>query len=464
MLKSGSRRGTVMKHRVVVSGVGVISSIGLSTDEFWRNCLAGRAVVEEIPAHWREYSNFKSTLWSPLPAIDYARLGITRTQHMQHDPVSLNALLAAKEAVSSAAWPTGEQNINFEGTHDNRRTGIYIGTGIGGSYTFLANHLHPVSARNRKQLEDFFHDNDFSTEQQRVLASVLERMQHPRRINPFMASMYMANSVAANLGIQFSLQGPNHTYCQACASGTVAIGEAFRGIKNGDIDSALAGGSDYFYDDHGYLFQAFDVAGTLVQECENPDSANRPFDERRSGFLFSQGASVILTLESLDRALTRQAPILAELVGYAESFDAHSMMAMEPGGAQIETMLRSSVESAGLVMEDIDYVNTHGTGTLSNDKIEADVLNRVFGSGPLVNSTKSLVGHTIGASGALEAAVLALSLNHQTTHPCRNLTDPIADLNFVTHAADYELNCGLSQSFAFGGHNAAIVMKRFYGN
>jgi 3-oxoacyl-[acyl-carrier-protein] synthase II len=139
------------------------------------------------------------------------------------------------------------------------------------------------------------------------------------------------------------------------------------------------------------------------------------------------------------------------------------MMAMAPGGKQIEQMIRSCIRDAGLGAEDIDYVNTHGTGTRSNDEIEAEVLTRVFGKGPLINATKSLVGHTIGASGAVEAAVLALSLHHQTTHPSRNLINPIADLNFVTEAGNFALEYGLSQSFAFGGHNAAVVMKRFNG-
>jgi len=276
-----------------------------------------------------------------------------------------------------------------------------------------------------------------------------------------MASMYMPNTVAAALGIHFSLRGPNHTYCQACASGTVAIGEAFRAVRDGEVDAAVAGGSEYFYDHHGYLFLAFDVAGTLVRHCDDPDGANRPFDKRRSGFLFSQGASAILTLEPLEEAVERRAPVIAEVMGYAESFDAYNMMAMAPGGEQIEQMIRASIEDAGLAVDDIDYVNAHGTGTMSNDEIEADVLARIFGRKPLINATKSLIGHTIGASGAVEAAVLALSLHHQTTHPSRNLKEPIADLNFVTKAGDWPLAGGLSQSFAFGGHNAALVMNRF---
>ena len=448
-----------MKRRVAVTGIGIVSSIGTSVQEFWRNCLEGRSVVEEIPPHWREYSDFKSTLWSPLPSIDYSARGITRAQGMQHDPVALNAILAAEEAISNAGWSRGDGDAGS--AFADSGTGVYIGTGIGGAHTFLEDHLHPVSSRIKKRLEALAHDDDLNAEQRGAMSSMASQLHHPRRISPFMASMYMPNTVAAALGIHFSLRGPNHTYCQACASGTTAIGEAFRAVRDGEVDTAVAGGSEYFYDHHGYLFLAFDVAGTLVRDCDDPDSANRPFDRRRSGFLFSQGASAILTLEPLEEAVERQAPVIAEVVGYAESFDAYNMMAMAPGGEQIEQMIRASIEDAGLAVDDIDYVNAHGTGTLINDELEADVLARVFGRKPLINATKSLIGHTIGASGAVEAAVLALSLHHQTTHPSRNLKDPIADLNFVTEAGDWPLTGGLSQSFAFGGHNAALVMNRF---
>ncbi|HSH40944.1 MAG TPA: beta-ketoacyl-[acyl-carrier-protein] synthase family protein [Arenicellales bacterium] len=448
-----------MTRRVVVTGTGIVSGIGTSTDEFWRNCLDGHTVVERIPSHWTKYERFKSTLWAPLPPIDYGERGISRPQRMQHDPVSLNAILAAREAVSAAGWrsPAGGEGAGAA----NQPAGVYVGTGIGGSHTFLDNHLHPVCCAPKKRLSALLEDDTLPAGHREELDAVVELMQHPRRINPFMASMYMPNTVAASLGIEFSMRGPNRTYCQACASGTVAVGEAFRAIKRGEVDMALAGGSEYFYDQHGYLFQAFDVAGTLAQDCDEPESANCPFDERRSGFLFSQGASVILALESLESAVQRGAPVLAEITGYAESFDAHNMMAMAPGGEQIEQMIRSAVSDAGLTLERIDYINTHGTGTPSNDRIEADVLDRLFGKRPLVNATKSLVGHTIGASGAMEAAVLALSLYHQTTHPCRSLRNPVADLNFVSSAGEFDLGSGISQSFAFGGHNAAVVMSRF---
>jgi len=448
-----------VNRRVVVTGIGVFSAIGTSAGEFWGACLEGRTAVEPIPEHWREYSSFKSTLYSPLPAVDYGERGITRSQRMQLDPVSLNTLLAAREAVGHAGWMQEDG-----GNPLDPGTGVYIGTGIGGGCTFLDSHLHPVCARARKQLYACAQDSDLTTAQREALQGIADRLHHPRRINPFMASMYMPNTVAASLGIDLGLMGPNHTYCQACASGTVAIGEAYRAVRDGDTEMALAGGSEYFDDHHGYLFLAFDVAGTLVQNCDDPETANCPFDEGRSGFLWSQGASAILAMETLDGALARGAPILAEVTGYAESFDAHNMMAMAPGGEQIENMIRAGIRDAGLETGDIDYVNAHGTGTQTNDRIEADVMERVFGGKPLINATKSLVGHTIGASGALEAAVLALSLKNQTTHPSRGIRNPIADLNFVAAAGDFDLRCGLSQSFAFGGHNAALIMQRFEGH
>lgn len=450
-----------MKRRVVVTGTGVVSAIGTSTDEFWKSCLEGRSVVEAIPSHWNEYSDFKSTIWSPLPPVDYAARGITRSQHMQHDPVAMNTILAAQEALDGAGWPKTPADNDTVPARADSDTAVYIGTGIGGAHTFMENHLHPVSAGAKKKLEELARSPELDAGYRETLVPVVEQMHHPRRINPFMVSMVMPNSVAATLGIRFSYRGPNHTYCQACSSGTVAVGEAFRAIRNGRIDRAVAGGCEYFRDHHGYLFRAFDVSGALVQNCDPPDTANRPFDKRRSGFLFGEGASAILMLETLDSAAARDAPVLAEVTGYAESFDAYSMMAIDPEGRQIEKMLRSAVEDAQLTPNAIDYVNAHGTGTVANDQIEANVIERVFGRNPLINSTKSLVGHTIGASGALEAIVLALSLHHQTAHPNRNLTDPIADLNFVTEADNHPLAAGISQSFAFGGHNAALVMRRF---
>jgi 3-oxoacyl-[acyl-carrier-protein] synthase II len=202
------------------------------------------------------------------------------------------------------------------------------------------------------------------------------------------------------------------------------------------------------------------VSGTLVRDYASPDTANRPFDENRSGFLFSQGGAAALILEELEHAQRRGATIMAELIGFAETFDANSMMSLAPGGKQIERMVRAALDDANLSPDDVDYLNAHGTGTKNNDQTEAEVIQRVFGKSIRVNSTKSLLGHTIGASGAFEALVAALTLRDGKTHISRNLENPVLDLNFVHSVEPFEPRVALSQSFAFGGHNAAIVLRK----
>jgi 3-oxoacyl-[acyl-carrier-protein] synthase II len=293
------------------------------------------------------------------------------------------------------------------------------------------------------------------------LENILGLMTHGPRFNPFEVSMVMPNAPAAVIGIKYTLTGPNETYCVACASGTVAVGNAYRAVRDGRVDVAIGGGCEYFGDEHGHIFRSFDVSGTLVRDCADPETANRPFDEKRSGFLFSQGAAATLVLEELEHARQRGAAIMAEMIGFAETFDAHSIMSLAPGGQQIERMIRDALVDADLQPHDVGYVNAHGTGTKNNDRTEAEVINRVFGKSVRVNSTKALVGHTIGASGAIEALVTALSLRDGTTHICKNLDTPVLGLNFVRNIERFDPHVGISQSFAFGGHNAAVVMRRF---
>jgi 3-oxoacyl-[acyl-carrier-protein] synthase II len=293
------------------------------------------------------------------------------------------------------------------------------------------------------------------------LDNILGLMTHGKRFNPFEVSMVMPNAPAAAVGIKFTLTGPNVTYCLACASGTVAVGNAYRAVRDGHVDVAISGGCEYFGDEHGHIFRSFDVSGTLVRDCVDPETANRPFDAKRSGFLFSQGGAAMLVLEELEHAQRREATIVAEVIGFAETFDAHSIMSLAPGGEQIERMIRAALADADLLPRDVDYVNAHGTGTKNNDQTETEVIDRVFGKSVRVNSTKSLLGHTIGASGAIEALVTALSLRDGTTHISKNIDTPVRDLNFVRNVERFDPRVGLSQSFAFGGHNAAVVMRRF---
>lgn len=452
-----------MSRRVAVTGIGVVTSLGLSTSEFWSGCLEGRTAVASIPENWRAFADYHSTIWSPLPPLDADSLGASRVEFGQNDPVSLMAAQAAREALSESGLDLEEKNkrarTSFVAGVDPARAGVFMGTGVGGATTFLKNHSFQTLARQKQRLHEI-RDSLDGDSRARQIDEILARLVIGPRFNPFVVSMLMPNAVSSLLGLKFTFTGPNVTYAIACASGTVAIGNAFQAVRSGEIDLALAGGSEFLDDHYGSIFLGFDIAGALVRDCDDPDRANRPFDERRSGFLFSQGGAAVLLLEEWDRAIGRGARVLAEVAGYGESFDAHSMMQIDPDGVEIERMIRMALTDAGVEPGDVQYVNAHGTGTLANDPTEAGVIKRVFSPGVLVNSTKSMIGHTIGASGALEAAVTALSLKYQTTHVCRNLENPVADLNFVRTVEPREISAAFTQSFAFGGHNAGLVLKR----
>jgi 3-oxoacyl-[acyl-carrier-protein] synthase II len=423
-----------LKRRVVITGGGVVSAIGIGLEAFWESCLQARSAVAAVPPAWLQYAELRSRVWSPLPQIDHEALGITRTERLQLDPFAVLALGASREALTNAGFSlVAEQRpraLSIAG-EDPSGIGVFMGTGIGGAHTFLHNHSIHLS--------------------------------HGPRYHPFVVAMLMPNAASAVVANKYSIRGPNLTYCVACASGTVAIGHAYRAVRDGEVALAVSGGAESLYDEHGHIFRGFDVAGTLVRECADPEKANRPFDEKRSGFLFSQGGAAVLVLEELEHALRRRAPVMAELVGFAETFDAHSMMSLAPGGGEIERMLRASLADAGLEARAVGYVNAHGTGTQNNDAIEGEVIRRVFGDAVAVNSTKSILGHTIGASGAFEALVTALTLRDGCTHINRNLDAPCTDLNFVRSTRAFGPEVGLSQSFAFGGHNAALVLRRWTG-
>jgi 3-oxoacyl-[acyl-carrier-protein] synthase II len=286
----------------------------------------------------------------------------------------------------------------------------------------------------------------------------MAKMLCPRRSNPFGVAMTMPNACSGNLGIKFKLLGSNNTFCAACASGTVAIGYAFKAVRSGELDLALAGGVEYLYDDYGATFSGFDTVRALAGNNEDPEKANRPFDKDRSGFLFSEGGGAVLVIEELEHARRRGARIYAEILGYAETCDGYNIMMMESSGYNIARMITQALADAGVSEKEVDYINSHGTGTVLNDETETRVIETVFGKKVLINSTKSLIGHTLGASGAIEAVVTTLSIYHKTTHPCRNLDNPMRDLNFVTKVASYPIRRAISQSFGFGGHNAVLVL------
>jgi 3-oxoacyl-[acyl-carrier-protein] synthase II len=444
-----------MRRRVVITGIGVVAPNGTTATEFWDNCLSLQSSVGAIPEHWLHYWQPLSRIWAPLPAIDFDGRGISRIERMQLDTSAILAILAAQEALENAQLPrtvTDEKkNCYSVAGFSGDRAAVFIGTGIGGITSFAANEgnhiLAPCSARLRQLAVP--------------LDQLAEVLRAPSRFNPFVVSMTMPNSCSALLGIRFSANGPNRTVCNACASGAMAIGQAFDMIAAGNVDSALAGGAEYIADDYGGVFRGFDVAKTLVKSCDDPQKANRPFDRNRSGFLIAEGGSAVLVLEELSHAQNRGAPIVAEILSYAETFDAHSIMSIDSSARQIRRMITRALDEAQCTPAAIDYINTHGTSTEQNDEIEALTIESVFGSRPLINATKSLTGHTIGAAGAIETAVTALSIARKTTHACKNLIEPIRPLNFVTKAGPFDITTAFTQSFAFGGHNAGLVLREF---
>lgn len=445
-----------------------MTSIGENVRDFWANCLEGKARIEDIPQHWHNYADFNSRLWSPLPEIAFEQCGISRIEEKQLDKSSLIAIGCAFQALDSAKLPLEKQeqrrNTFTVPSINKERAGVFIGTGIGGIKTLSECFAYQSIARQKEALSALLsRTKGPGLKDSEQLDEIVKRLLIPKRFNPFAVSMIMPNACSGNLGIKFDFRGSNNTFCAACASGTVAIGYGFKAIRSCEIDIALAGGSEYLYDEYGGIFYGFDVVKALTRNNETPEKANCPFDRMHSGFLFSEGGGAVFVIEELGHALRRGAPIIAEIIGYAETCDAHNIMMMQSSGRNILRMIGQVLEDGGISEKEVDYLNTHGTGTVLNDETEARVIEGAFGRDVLVNSTKSLLGHTLGASGAIEAVVAALSIKYKTTHICKNLEDPIADLNFVTKVDAYPIKTALTQSFGFGGHNAALLLREYSG-
>jgi 3-oxoacyl-[acyl-carrier-protein] synthase II len=454
-----------MPHRVVITGIGVVSPIGVGKDPFWSSCLEDRAAVEPIPEVWHRFAELTSGVWSPLPEVVPSPEHIGRVEAKQLDPVSLNALYAAFEAVGDAGLsiaPTDEKRRLFRFRDvDPHRIGVYLGTGVGGIHTVGTSYAHQICNPLSRRIEAYRKGapEPLPSALDETLGDLEAGLRFPKRFNPFAVSMLMPNAPAANLAIKLGINGPNLTFPLACASGTAAVGHGFRAVQRGEVAVALTGGTEYLFDAYGTIFRAFDAVKTLAHGYDSPETANRPFDARRSGFLFSQGGAAVLILESLEHARGRGGAPIAEVLAYAETCDARSIMMMDPSAAQIIRMLDMLFDDGDIGAHHVDYVNAHGTGTELNDATEAEVIGEVFRRDVRVNSTKALVGHTMGAAGAIEAAVTALSLKHQAVHGAPNLETPIADLDFVRTAGPADLEIAVSQSFAFGGHNTALLMR-----
>ncbi len=410
-----------MQRRVAVTGIGVVTPIGIGKDEFWQNLLAGVSGVSEIEAF--DTTDFSVRIAGEIKNFDSSAF-IDRKEARHMDRFTQFAVVAAKMAVTDASLDLEKE--------DRERIGTVVGTGIGGIATI----------------------GDLA----KKLAS-----RGPGRVSPFAIPMMIANMAAGQVSITLDLRGPVMTDVTACASGTNAIGDALRMIRCGDADVVLAGGTEAAVEE--MPMAGFAAMKALSSRNEEPQKASRPFDAERDGFVLGEGAGM-LVLEEWEHAKARGAHIYAELCGYGTNGDAYHITAPAPEGRQAKRCMEIALEDAGLQPQDIDYINAHGTSTPLNDKNETMAIKSLFGEHSkhlAINSTKSMTGHLLGAAGAIEAAVLALSLANQEIHPTINLEnpDPECDLDYVQEGPrKCAVRAGLSNSFGFGGQNAVIVMRQ----
>ena len=418
---------------VVITGLGPITSIGCGVAAFWDGIRRGASGVRRLEFPWFRSRGFRSRLGAPVDDPDPAALGLSPREADLLDPASRFALAAAALALEDAGFsPRSSEALE---SVDADRVGVVLGTGIGGLCTLEESHRAWVLG---------------------------ERFSGTLR---YALPMLIPNALPAQVAIRFGFRGENKTVSTACAAGTMAIGDAYRLVRDGVLDVALAGGVEKTLSDvDGYGLLGFDLLRTLSTRNDEPERASRPFDADRDGFVLGEGAG-LLVLEREEHARARGARAYARIAGYAATCDAHSMMQPEPGGGQIVRAMRAALADADLAPGDVGYVNAHGTATRRNDPQEAEAIHRVFGrksADVLVNSTKAMTGHAIGAAGGIEAITTALSLARGLVHRCVNLDrpDPACDLNLPRENRDVSPLAAMSNSFAFGGHNACLVLVR----
>ena len=408
--------------RVVVTGMGAVAPNGNSVSEYWDALTAGQSGIDHIT--YFDTTDFPVKIAGEVSNFDPEQY-FDRKEVRKLDPFSVYALVASNEAIQMSGLDAGG--------FDPQRAGVMLGCGIGGITTLLAEH---VVLQNRGA----------------------------RRISPFFVTKLIANIAGGQIAIKWDLQGPNQTVTSACASATDAIGLALRLIQSGSADIMVAGGTEASICD--LPLAGFSTIRALCNAADPPQSASRPFDKDRGGFVMGEGAG-ILVLETEDHAVSRGATILGELAGYGSTNDAFHVTQPAQGGAGAVKAMQLAMEDAGAEPEEVDYINAHGTSTPYNDKNETAAIKTVFGDHARklkISSTKSMTGHLLGASGGIEAIASLKAIEKQTIPPTINYTtpDPDCDLDYVPNTAEEtQVNSVLSNTFGFGGHNAVVFMRKW---
>lgn len=412
------------RKRVVVTGMGVISPVGLTIDEFWKNLLEGKSGVGYITKF--DTTNFATKFAAEVKNFDPTNY-MDRKLAQRMDIFTQFAMAATEMAIQDAG-------LNSDSKIDKERVAVVYASGIGGMWTYHTQH------------ELFF------------------KTGSPRHISPFTVPMMIIDIAAGYISIRYGFKGPNYATVSACASGANAITDAVMLIERGLADVVITGGTESAICPMG--IGSFNAMRALSTRNDEPEKASRPFDAQRDGFVMGEGAGTLI-LESLEHALNRGAKIYAEVAGFGLTADAYHITAPAPCGEGAARSMALALKDAGLKPEDIDYINAHGTSTKENDKNETQAIKTVFGDHAYklaVNSTKSMIGHLLGAAGAVEAIATILSITTGKIHPTINYEypDPECDLFYVPNQAiEREVKAAISNSFGFGGHNVSIVFKKF---
>jgi len=407
-------------RRVVVTGLGVVTSIGHDVDAFWASLLAGRCGIKRV-THF-DPTEFASQIGAEVLDWD-ASLHMDPKEARRNDRYTHFGFVAAKQAMRDAGIDMARE--------DSDRVGVMIGSGIGGMYTF--------------------------EHQLRVLVE-----RGPRKVSPFTIPSLIGNMCAGLVAIEYGARGPNFGLVSACATGTHALGEAAHTIRRGDAEVMIAGGSEAAITPFAYA--SFCAMKAMSTRNDRPEKASRPFDRNRDGFVMGEGAGV-LVLESLEHALARGARIYCELAGYAATCDAFHITQPDPEGKGLSMAMTRALASAGAAPAEIDYINAHGTSTPYNDKFETLAIKKVLGEHArkvAISSTKSMTGHLLGAAGGIESVICVKTIQTQMIAPTLNLEDPDpdCDLDYVPNAPRAgRIRAVLSNNLGFGGQNAAVVFR-----
>jgi 3-oxoacyl-[acyl-carrier-protein] synthase II len=409
-------------RRVVITGIGLVTPIGDTVDEFWDSLVNGKSGVSRI-------ERFDSSILPTQIAAQIKNFNpeqyLDKKQARRVDTSQQYAVVASGKAIENAGLNLASDNLE--------RIGVIIGSGVGGIETFEKQHALVVN-------------------------------NQPLRISPFFIPMMIANMASGMVSIQFGLQGPSFATVSACASSNNAIADALMLIQRDAADVMLCGGAEATIT--LTAMAGFCASKALSTRNDEPEKASRPFDKDRGGFVMGEG-SAILVIEELDHAQARGAHIYAELLGMGMSSDAYHITAPAPDGGGAARSMRAALRDAGIGPEDVDYINSHGTATELGDIAETVAIKTIFGERAYkipINSTKSMIGHLLGAAGGAELAATVLEICHGMLHPTINLDtpDPRCDLDYVPNKArKADIKCAISNSFGFGGHNTTLVVRRF---